>query len=289
MASKYRDETIKLLFGCATSCAYPDCEQPLVFWDRGHPTVAAEIAHIRSEKQKGPRHDPAYEGDINGFENLLLLCATHHKPVDRHESLYTVTELEEWKALQVAQAGQQVGPERLTEVVRQVQRSLQKLTEVHLSVDLIGGFGVGRLDILPCPLSGMAEVTFEEADGKTYLGLHVSNRGLVSVTVTAVGVDFDLDLGDANPTARFPQMADLGGRVRWQPTKRLNGHDQGLWFVPTSWFTEAVRGVRNGLGRFPPQVRPYAAIGSGTVFRGEWSPLADVLKALISSPGSRDL
>ncbi|MEU0839516.1 HNH endonuclease [Streptomyces sp. NPDC005962] len=130
MASKYRDETVKLLFGSATCCAFPKCAQPLVFWDRGHPTVAAEIAHIRSEKKKGPRYKAGYAGDINGFENLLLLCGVHHKAVDRHESLYTVAKLEEWKTAQVAQSGQHVVSDDLAEIVRQVHQSLQKLTEV---------------------------------------------------------------------------------------------------------------------------------------------------------------
>jgi hypothetical protein len=67
--------------------------------------VIAEIAHIRSEQPDGPRHDPDYTGDVNGPENLLLLCGKHHRPVDRHEAVYTVAELEGWKAAQRASAG----------------------------------------------------------------------------------------------------------------------------------------------------------------------------------------
>jgi hypothetical protein len=68
--------------------------------ERGATTIVADIAHIRSEKVGGPRHDPTYLGDIDGHENLLLLCGKHHRPVDRHEQLYTIAELEEWKAAQ---------------------------------------------------------------------------------------------------------------------------------------------------------------------------------------------
>lgn len=96
----YTLAAIKALFGEARSCAYPDCDEPLVFRDRGVVTVVAEIAHIRSEKPGGPRHDPDYTGDINGPDNLILLCGKHHRPVDRHEVLYTIEELEAWKEAQ---------------------------------------------------------------------------------------------------------------------------------------------------------------------------------------------
>ena len=49
MARDYSQKTIKILFGRATRCAYPGCQEPLIFEDRGHLTVTAEIAHIRSE------------------------------------------------------------------------------------------------------------------------------------------------------------------------------------------------------------------------------------------------
>ena len=105
MPRNYSQATIKILFGEASTCAHLDCDEPLIFRERGVTTPVAEIAHIRSEKVDGPRHDPNYTGDINGPENLLLLCGKHHRPVDRHEVVYTVAELETWKAAQQASAG----------------------------------------------------------------------------------------------------------------------------------------------------------------------------------------
>lgn len=101
----YTPLTIKTLFGQASVCAYPDCQEPLIFEDRGVKTVVAEIAHIRAEKAAGPRHDPTYAGDIDEPANLLLMCCKHHKPIDDHHSLYSVEELEAWKQDQVATAG----------------------------------------------------------------------------------------------------------------------------------------------------------------------------------------
>ena len=105
MARTYTLPTIKTLFAQASKCAFPRCTEPLVFQDRSARTVTAEIAHIRSEKPNGPRHDPTYKGDINGVDNLLLLCGKHHAPVDRHEDLYAVDELLVWKLAQVSGAG----------------------------------------------------------------------------------------------------------------------------------------------------------------------------------------
>jgi hypothetical protein len=101
----YTQATIKTLFGEARTCAFPGCNEPLIFRDRGKATAIAEIAHIRSETRGGPRHDPNYTGDVNGPENLLLLCGKHHRPVDRHESVYSIEELDTWKAAQRAAAG----------------------------------------------------------------------------------------------------------------------------------------------------------------------------------------
>ncbi|USX55629.1 HNH endonuclease [Lentzea sp. HUAS12] len=102
MARTYAEKTIKLLFGAARRCAFPGCDVALVFEDRGLLTVVAEIAHIRSEKARGPRYDSTYPSKlINSPENLLLLCGPHHKPVDDHASAYPVDELLSWKARQV--------------------------------------------------------------------------------------------------------------------------------------------------------------------------------------------
>lgn len=105
MARNYSLTTIKTLFAEASACAYPSCTEPLIFHDRGKATPIAEIAHIRSETPVGPRHDERYLGDVNGPENLILLCGKHHRPVDRHQSAYSARELEQWKAEQRKSAG----------------------------------------------------------------------------------------------------------------------------------------------------------------------------------------
>lgn len=121
MASRsYTLPTIKTLFAEANQCAFPGCAEPLIFDDRGAKTVVAEIAHIRSESVTGPRHDPTYMGDVDGHENLLLLCGKHHKPVDRHESTYPVDELLGWKQAQIEAAAGTAGTPISNEEARQL-------------------------------------------------------------------------------------------------------------------------------------------------------------------------
>lgn len=142
MARNYTQATVKTLFGEASGCAYPGCGEPLIFRDRGKATAIAEIAHIRSESPDGPRHDPGYTGDVNGPENLLLLCGKHHRPVDRHESIYTVEELLTWKVAQQATAGAGTplsdadlrSYQRLGDEERQSLRDIARLAQRVVSV-----------------------------------------------------------------------------------------------------------------------------------------------------------
>jgi hypothetical protein len=124
------------LFARARQCAYPGCDERLILEHRGQLTVVAEIAHIRSESADGPRHDPAYPAElINEEENLLLLCGTHHKPVDDHESLYPVDELLRWKREQTATASSN---RDLTE--GQVERIF-----LHYDLDRLGHEGFEKM------------------------------------------------------------------------------------------------------------------------------------------------
>ncbi|MFS0885513.1 NACHT domain-containing protein [Aeromicrobium sp. 179-A 4D2 NHS] len=62
--------------------------------------LIGEEAHIRSGRVNGPRHDPDYpESQIDSYENLILLCGTHHTVVDKQDGrAFSVAELEQMKA-----------------------------------------------------------------------------------------------------------------------------------------------------------------------------------------------
>ncbi len=72
-------------------CSFPGCGLELAF-DAN--VLLGENAHIVAQSREGPRGE--YEppgGDIDGYENLILLCDVHHKVVDAQPATYTVAKL----------------------------------------------------------------------------------------------------------------------------------------------------------------------------------------------------
>lgn len=82
-------------------CAFPTCKQKLVIpsydLDNGSPHIA-EAAHIIGEKPGSARHDPDYpKNKLNSLENLITLCPTCHKKIDKNPDKYSVDMLIETK------------------------------------------------------------------------------------------------------------------------------------------------------------------------------------------------
>jgi len=80
------------------------------------------IAHIVADRPTGPRGDPGRSWDLaDDPENLMLLCYTHHKMVDRDKlDEYPEERLQEIKRAHEARVSVQTGirPERATHVLR---------------------------------------------------------------------------------------------------------------------------------------------------------------------------
>jgi hypothetical protein len=97
----------KLLWGRAGDrCAWPDCDQ-LLSIDLHDPETAVlikhgaligEEAHIRSGQVGGPRYQADYD-KVDEYENLILLCPTHHTIVDKDNGAgWSVESLEHMKS-----------------------------------------------------------------------------------------------------------------------------------------------------------------------------------------------
>ncbi|SMN17239.1 hypothetical protein CRYPD_99 [uncultured Candidatus Thioglobus sp.] len=91
---------IKKLWGMAAGrCSKLGCQEECIkFLNSDDPTVIGEMAHVIAKKPDGPR------GKANGgddtYENLILLCPTHHTEIDKSpEGTYTVEEILRWKEL----------------------------------------------------------------------------------------------------------------------------------------------------------------------------------------------
>lgn len=81
-----RMSTVKRLFAMSMNrCAYPGCSTPLI--DPDTQTVLGEICHIHAQSKGGPRYNEHLTSEqIHGFDNLILMCGTHHKLIDDLEN-----------------------------------------------------------------------------------------------------------------------------------------------------------------------------------------------------------
>ncbi len=86
-------KTVKRLFAVSgNTCAFPNCESPLV--DQGSNKVTGRICHIKGHSPGSKRHDPSQTAEQrHDFDNLMLLCPTHHHVIDNDEIAYTIDRL----------------------------------------------------------------------------------------------------------------------------------------------------------------------------------------------------
>lgn len=266
MKRRYSEKTIKILFGRATRCAYPDCRGTLIFEDRGRLTVNAQIAHIRSGSPDGPRYVYSVEL-INSEENLLLLCGKHHKPVDDHESVYGVDELLGWKRRQVAEGtGRELSEHQLAQIVQHLEQSLAVLTKVKLTVRPVGVIhtGFNRISI---PLAGLAMTTVSTPERDRYLGVEVVNEGLVPVTIDAVGIDLDVE---APSDQGYPGYQFLLDDPLCCPLRRIEGKSSATWLAHPPTVGAVVMQIARDCLRMPSHFRPYVLPGAGDRVEGQW-------------------
>lgn len=101
--------TIKrLFFNAGRRCAFPGCAVPMV--DESG-TVIGEICHMNARNVRGPRYDPQQsEDERHGYDNLLLLCPTHHRTIDAQPEVYSVALLKDIKAQAEADRGESEQP-----------------------------------------------------------------------------------------------------------------------------------------------------------------------------------
>lgn len=125
--------------GAAGRCAFPDCRKILVHRaeDATRSILLGEIAHMVAQKQDGPRGDQEIPGgEVDGIENLMLLCQEHHSIIDAQPLQYPVAKLlqikkdhEHWVATQLSSEEQYSGVATPTKLVEETVYST--LLPVH--------------------------------------------------------------------------------------------------------------------------------------------------------------
>lgn len=95
--AKIPEKDIKMLWGLAAGrCSYPQCQTECIDFVNDTPFVIGEMAHIIAKSPSSARGIPS--GGNNTYDNLILLCPTHHTLVDKApEGKYSAGELFEWK------------------------------------------------------------------------------------------------------------------------------------------------------------------------------------------------
>jgi hypothetical protein len=92
------DVDIKKLWGLSAGhCNFPGCGIDCIpFLKNEDIVVIGEMAHIIARKAGGPRGEKGKEED-NTYDNLILLCPTHHTLIDKASENYSIDEIKEWK------------------------------------------------------------------------------------------------------------------------------------------------------------------------------------------------
>lgn len=270
MSRNFSKPTIRKLYGRATHCAYqPDCDNELIFEDRGCLTVSCDIAHIRSDSPNGPRYVPGY-APVNEEENLLLLCGKHHRPVDQHDSEYSIDELLEWKRVQVSTGSdRQFSAEQLDQIVQQVVGSLAAtLTEVKLTVHPVGLVHIGQ-GWLTVPLSSLAATT-SDAPQTQYLGVNVVNEGLVAVTIGGVGIDLDTN-APSHLSYHFPlEDSPLF------PSRRIEGRSSAAYPAHIPTVQAGIANIAQSHTQIPYRFRAFVKHGADHREEGGWMSALDL-------------
>ena len=139
------NKTRKVLWGrSGNRCVI--CKNELVIdaTEKDDESVVAEECHIISSRPNGPRHDPSYALDtLDSYDNLILLCRTHHKMVDDQIDTFTTDILRQMKSKHEVWVSQKLSenkemkPIQLRRVKQNIPAFLSRLTSGKAVLDLV--------------------------------------------------------------------------------------------------------------------------------------------------------
>ncbi len=87
---------IKVWVAAGGMCAFEGCREHLLIHDTN--ALVGNIAHIIAQRANGPRGNASVSRQqLDSYENLILLCPTHHLQVDKDPVTWTVEALTKMK------------------------------------------------------------------------------------------------------------------------------------------------------------------------------------------------
>lgn len=136
------EPNIKRLWGrSAGRCAFPGCGKDcLEFIVANSPVVIGEMAHVIAKKPNGPRGRP--ESGEDTYENLVLMCPTHHRLIDKApEGIYPEELLFEWKEIHETRVSELLESPAFTDRVELNKFARKILIENHTCWETYGPEG----------------------------------------------------------------------------------------------------------------------------------------------------
>lgn len=118
---------IKLLWGRAAGlCSQPGCGTDLTnSSEAGRAYSVGEMAHVIAKSAQGPRGDG--EGGDDSYANLILLCPTHHRHIDKApEGTFPAYLLHKWKSDHETRI-RSLGSERRFESIQGLTKAIRAL------------------------------------------------------------------------------------------------------------------------------------------------------------------
>ena len=137
-------KSIKLLWSNAAGiCSFSGCSERLSVEQTAgvSPYTIGEMAHIKGNKPGSNRYDQL-QTDIerDSYENLILLCPTHHTLIDKseNESVYTVEILHEMKNEHESGISNRLGEEKFVNIEQLKDKISIYMSENHQAWEQFG-------------------------------------------------------------------------------------------------------------------------------------------------------
>jgi hypothetical protein len=206
MARNYQDKDIKLLWGqAAARCAFPGCRVFLVLEQTAADPIATigEMAHIvaHAKGPRAPRTDPDFPDHLRDrYENLILLCNTHHEIVDVQPNTYSAVDLRHWKA----ELEQYVTDSLTEEITKVTFVELEMVTKALLNAQV----PAAESFVLTPPLEKMKKNGLSERSA-ALIRLGLANASLVEEFVAA----FTMTVSSFSDDLKAGFVAEYNARV----------------------------------------------------------------------------
>ncbi len=238
-AADISDKTRKILWGrSGNQCALCRIELVVAATPTDGESVIGAECHIVSGKQRGPRYDSRFPKDrLDEYENLILLCGSHHKMVDDQVQKFTVAHLKEVKAAHESRVASAITEEirppklRLIRTTDGIPTFLLRITSGRAALEIVG-------DI--CAFSSQNDEPESESEAELIANLvqNLSDCGDIYADMeVGYRVKVAFEIGEMIDELEKAGFWVFGGReIQW-----LKGGDA----APSSWPIGIIRILRS--------------------------------------------